>query len=185
MRSKRAEKVMYSAADAQPAPATPAPDSTRTSAATRSARKRTAADPTARWSVNCDVLEALASSGHFATLGRAIRDAGLAEMLAGVGPFTVFAPTDSAFAQMPGADLHALLEDAAALKHVVALHIVPERVRAPLVGRPSSAVTIDGRTLSLTRDNGEYRVGNARIVKTNIAASNGVIHAINSVLTPR
>ena len=184
MRPKRAEKVMYYAADG-PHAATPAPDSTHTAAATHSARKRTAVDPTARWSVKCDVLEALASSGHFATLGRAIHDAGLAEMLAGVGPFTVFAPTDAAFVQMPGADLHALLEDAAALKHVLALHIVPERVRAPVVGRPTSAVTIDGRTLTLTHENGEYRVGDARIVKTNIAASNGVIHAINAVLTPR
>ena len=185
MRSKRAEKVVLSATTDTPGAATPTPDAARTPSAVRSARTRTTADRSARWGAKCDVVEALASSGHFETFGRALHDAGLAETLAGVGPYTLFAPTDSAFAAMPGAELHALLEDTAALKRVLALHIVPDRVRAPQVGRPTSAVTIDGRTLALTHENGEYRVGDVRIVKTNIPASNGVIHAVNGVLLPR
>ena len=185
MSSKRAEKVVLSATTGTPGAATPTPEAARTPSAVRSARTRTASDRAARWSAKCDVVEVLASSGHFEMLGRALRGAGLAETLAGVGPYTVFAPTDSAFAAVPGAELHALLEDTAALKRMLALHIVPDRVRAPQVGRPTSAVTIDGRTLALTNENGEYRVEDVRIVKTNIRASNGVIHAVNGVLLRR
>ena len=184
MRSKRAEKVVLSSTDLS-ATEPPAPQFARTAAADRSARARTASDPTARWGATCAIVESIATSGKFVTLGRAIHDAGLAEMLGGVGPFTVFAPTDKAFADLPAAELHALLEDPAALKRMLALHIVPDRVRAPLVGRPTSAATIDGRTVTVTHENGEYRVEDVRIVKTNIPASNGVIHAINAVLMPR
>ncbi len=131
------------------------------------------------------IVENAVNSKDHTTLVAAVKAAGLVDTLQGAGPFTVFAPTDKAFARMPAAELHALLEDAAALHTVLAFHIVPDRVRAPLVGRPASAVTIDGRTLTLTHENGEYRVGDVRIVKTNIRASNGLIHAINAVLLPR
>ena len=132
-----------------------------------------------------DIVDTAVAAGSFKTLAKALQAADLVGTLKGDGPFTVFAPTDVAFARMPAAELHTLLEDTAALRRMLALHIVPDRVRPPHVGRPTSAITIDGQTLNLTHENGEYRVEDVRIVKTNIPASNGVIHAINGVLLPR
>ena len=136
------------------------------------------------------ILETAAERGSFQTLGGAIRSAGLVDLMSGKGPFTLFAPTDEAFARMPQRDREALLGDKASLAEVLTYHLVRDRVKAPRVGAPRTATTVNGATLTITVKNRGFRrrgfkVNEAKIVKTEILASNGVIHAIDSVLTPR
>jgi uncharacterized surface protein with fasciclin (FAS1) repeats len=133
-----------------------------------------------------DIVETAAAAGRFATFGRAIQATGLASLLGGKGPFTVFAPTDKAFAKMPGADLDALLGNTTELTRVLSYHVVRDRVKAPRAGTPNSLTTATGSNLEISRaDGGGFKVNEARILKTNIRASNGVIHAIDRVLVPR
>ena len=133
-----------------------------------------------------DIVETAAAAGRFETFGRAIQASGLASMLGGKGPFTVFAPTDKAFAKMPNADLDALLENTTELTRVLSYHVVRDRVKAPRAGSPNSITTATGNNLEISRaDGGGFKVNEARILKTNIRASNGVSHAIDRVLVPR
>ena len=133
------------------------------------------------------MLQAAAATGRFETLGKAIAAAGLTGTLSETGPLTLFAPTDKAFAKMPSADLRALLADKGKLHALLSYHLVPSKVRAPRNRLPSSVTTLDGRELevSVVPEDGGYRVGDARIVKTNMRASNGIVHAVDTVLTPR
>ena len=180
MHSTRAEKVLlpidatdikYSAAPASAAAAIP----------TRSAGRAEAT----RWAEKSNLLETMAASGRFKTIGRALEETHLTDMLSERGPFTVFAPTDEAFAKMPAADLRSLLSDKARLRAVLSYHIVAGKVRAPRERLPNTVTAVDGRKLTMTVTEGYYRVGDVQIVKTNLRASNGVIHAIDAVLTPR
>jgi uncharacterized surface protein with fasciclin (FAS1) repeats len=140
-----------------------------------------------RWQPKENILEVAAATGRFETLRQAIDAAGLTVTLAQNGPFTLFAPTDKAFAKMPSADLRALLKDKARLFQLLSYHVVPSKVRAPRRQAPSSVTTLDGKQLeiAIVPEDGGYRVGEARIVKTNMRASNGVVHAVDTVLTPR
>jgi uncharacterized surface protein with fasciclin (FAS1) repeats len=136
------------------------------------------------------ILETAAERGTFRTLAGAIRSAGLVDLMSGKGPFTLFAPTDDAFARMPQLEREALLEDKTSLAEVLTYHLVRERVKAPTVGTPRTATTVNGGKITITVKNRGFRrrgfkVNEAKIVKTEILASNGVIHAIDSVLTPR
>jgi uncharacterized surface protein with fasciclin (FAS1) repeats len=136
------------------------------------------------------LLETAAERGTFRTLGGAIRSAGLVDLMSGKGPFTLFAPTDEAFARMPQLEREALLQDKASLAEVLTYHLVRERVKAPSVGSPRTATTVNGASITITVKNRGFRrrgfkVNEAKIVKTEILASNGVIHAIDSVLIPR
>jgi uncharacterized surface protein with fasciclin (FAS1) repeats len=135
------------------------------------------------------ILETAAERGTFHTLAGAIRSAGLVDLMSGKGPFTLFAPTDDAFARMPQLEREALLKDKTSLAEVLTYHLVRERVKAPKVGTPRTATTVNGATLTITVKNRGFRrrgfkVNEAKIVKTEILASNGVIHAIDSVLIP-
>jgi uncharacterized surface protein with fasciclin (FAS1) repeats len=135
------------------------------------------------------ILETAAARGTFQTLGFAVRSAGLVELMSGNGPFTLFAPTDEAFARMPQVQREALLKDKASLADVLTYHLVRERVKAPRVGSPRTATTVNGATITITVKNRGFKrrgfkVNEAKIVKTEILASNGVIHAIDSVLIP-
>jgi uncharacterized surface protein with fasciclin (FAS1) repeats len=132
-----------------------------------------------------NIVETAATAGSFKTLGTAIRAAGLVDMLSGKGPFTLFAPTDEAFAKVPQADLDALLKDKAELTQVLTYHVVSDIVKAPREGSPRSATTVNGAELQITAKDRGFRVNNATVVKTEIVASNGVIHAIDTVLMPR
>ena len=136
------------------------------------------------------LLETAAARGTFRTLGGAIRVAGLVDLMSGKGPFTLFAPTDEAFARIPQPEREALLNDRASLAEVLTYHLVRERVKAPTVGTPRTATTVNGGTITITVKNRGFKrrgfkVNDAKIVKTEILASNGVIHAIDSVLMPR
>ena len=135
------------------------------------------------------ILETAAERGTFRTLAGAIRKAGLVDLMSGKGPFTLFAPTDDAFARMPREEREALLDDKASLADVLTYHLVRERVKAPRVGSPRLATTVNGATITITVKNRGFKrrgfkVNEAKIVKTEILASNGVIHAIDSVLIP-
>jgi uncharacterized surface protein with fasciclin (FAS1) repeats len=192
---KRAEKVLLSAMTTLPAEAaavtTEATDRTGNGSspyrAPGEARPRVAPGRVPRWSPKENILEVAAATGRFETLRQAIEAAGLTATLVQEGPFTLFAPTDKAFAKMPSAELRALLEDKARLRQLLSYHVVPSTVRAPRRRAPSSATTLDGKQLeiAIVPEDGGYRVGEARIVKTNMRASNGVVHALDTVLTPR
>ena len=146
--------------------------------------------PTTQRNGESSLLETAAARGNFRTLGGAIRIAGLVDLMSGKGPFTLFAPTDEAFARMSQPEREALLDDKASLAKVITYHLVRERVKAPTVRSPRTVATVNGDTITITVKNRGFRrrgfkVNDAKIVKTEILASNGVIHAIDSVLIPR
>ncbi|MEJ2130346.1 MAG: fasciclin domain-containing protein [Gammaproteobacteria bacterium] len=130
-----------------------------------------------------NIIETAQDAGSFETLLAAIDAAGLTETLAEGGPFTVFAPTDAAFARIPQETLDALLKDKQALAKVLTYHVVAGEVRASEVVRLSSATTVEGSTLAIDTGSG-VRIDDANVVATDITASNGVIHVIDKVLIP-
>ena len=131
-----------------------------------------------------DIVDTAVAAGNFKTLVAAVQQAGLVETLKGEGPFTVFAPTDEAFAKIPKATLDALLKDKAKLTQVLTYHVVAGNVMAKDVVKLKSAKTVNGQSLSISATKNGVRVGSAKVVKTDIAASNGVIHVIDTVLLP-
>jgi uncharacterized surface protein with fasciclin (FAS1) repeats len=130
-----------------------------------------------------DIVDTAVSAGSFNTLVTALKEAGLVDTLKGKGPFTVFAPTDEAFSKIPQDQLNALLADKEALTKVLTYHVVPGKVMAEDVINLTSARTVQGQSLSIDAGSG-VRVDNARVLKTDIETSNGVIHVIDSVMLP-
>lgn len=131
-----------------------------------------------------DIVDTAIHAGKFDTLVKAVQAADLVETLKSDGPFTVFAPTDEAFAKLPPATLQALLDDKAALTNVLTYHVVPGVVMAEDVVKLDSAKTVQGQNVSIdTRDG--VMVDNAKVVMTDIRTSNGVIHVIDTVIIPR
>lgn len=130
-----------------------------------------------------DIVDTAKSSGSFNTLVTAVQAAGLVDTLKGPGPFTVFAPTDEAFAKIPKAKLDALLKDKSALTKVLTYHVVPGKVMAADV-KPGAVKTVEGSTLMVSASGGKVMVDNANVIKTNVGADNGVIHAIDTVVMP-
>ena len=131
-----------------------------------------------------DIVETAVAAGQFNTLAAALEKAGLVSTLKGKGPFTVFAPTDAAFAKVPKADLDALLADKAKLTAVLTYHVVPGSVMAKDV-KPGKVKTVQGSELTLTTSDGGVKVDGAQVVKADIVADNGVIHVIDSVVMPK
>jgi uncharacterized surface protein with fasciclin (FAS1) repeats len=133
-----------------------------------------------------DIVEIAASAGSFKTLVAAVQAAGLVDALKGKGPLTVFAPTDEAFAKLPAGTVENLLkpENKDKLTAILTYHVVPGRVTAGEVVNLSSAPTVNGRALRIDTQNGKVMVDNARVVQTDIMATNGVIHVIDSVMIP-
>lgn len=131
-----------------------------------------------------DIVDIAAGAGSFNTLVAAVKAAGLVDTLKGDGPFTVFAPTDEAFAKIPESDLEALLADKEKLTAVLTYHVVPGEVTAADVAKLDSAETVQGGTLTIDTSDG-VKVDDATVVKTDIMASNGVIHVIDTVLMPK
>ena len=134
-----------------------------------------------------NIVDVAISAGSFTfnTLVQAVKAAGLVETLSGEGPFTVFAPADEAFAEIPAADLEALLADKQALTSVLTYHVVPGRVYAEDVVNLSSAVTANGQALDLTVKDGKVLVDGATVIRTDIEATNGLIHVIDRVIFPK
>jgi uncharacterized surface protein with fasciclin (FAS1) repeats len=133
-----------------------------------------------------DIVDTAVAAGSFKTLAKALQAAGLVDTLKGEGPFTVFAPTDEAFAKQPAATLNDLLkpENKQKLQRILTYHVVPGRVSSADVVKLRTAKAVSGDTIDITANEGTVRVDDARVVKTDIAASNGVIHVIDSVILP-
>ena len=130
-----------------------------------------------------DIVDTAVAAGSFKTLATALQAAGLVDTLKGKGPFTVFAPTDEAFAKVPKADLDALLKDKAKLTAVLTYHVVPGKVMAADV-KAGKVKTVQGSEITVSTAGG-VKVDAANVVKTDIAADNGVIHVIDSVIMPK
>ena len=135
---------------------------------------------------NKDVVDTAIAAGSFTTLGKALQAADLVNTLKGPGPFTVFAPTDEAFAKLPESALDDLLkpENKAKLRRVLTAHVVPGRVTSSDVVKLKSAKAVSGDTLAIAANGSQVMVATATVVKTDIPASNGVIHVIDSVIVP-
>ena len=127
-----------------------------------------------------------AVAGKFNTLVAAVKAAGLVDTLKGPGPFTVFAPTDEAFAKLPAGTLESLLkpENKAKLQSILTYHVVSGKVMAADVVKLTSAKTVEGGSVTIKTSSGGVMVNNATVTKTDIATSNGVIHVIDTVLLP-
>jgi uncharacterized surface protein with fasciclin (FAS1) repeats len=132
-----------------------------------------------------NIVETAVAAGQFKTLATLVAKAGLAETLATGGTFTVFAPTDEAFAKVPQATLDALAANPDLLKSVLLYHVVPGKVPAADVVKLSSAKTLEGRSVSIKVVDGSVYIDQAKVTTPDIMASNGVIHVIDSVLIPK
>ena len=131
-----------------------------------------------------DIVDTAVAAGSFETLVAALQAAGLVDTLKGDGPFTVFAPTDEAFAKLPAGTVEGLLEDTAALTNILLYHVVPGKVMAGQVTDGLTVATVQGSNVTFTVADGAVKINDANIVTTDIETSNGVIHVIDSVLLP-
>jgi uncharacterized surface protein with fasciclin (FAS1) repeats len=133
-----------------------------------------------------DIVDTAVAAGSFNTLATALKAAGLVETLKGPGPFTVFAPTDEAFAKLPAGTVESLLkpENKAKLAGILTYHVVPGKVMAADVVKLDSAKTVQGGSVSIDASDG-VRVDGAKVVQADVPASNGVIHVIDTVILPR
>jgi uncharacterized surface protein with fasciclin (FAS1) repeats len=131
-----------------------------------------------------DIVQTAVAAGQFKTLASLLTKAGLVGTLQGAGPFTVFAPTDAAFAKVPKATLAALAKDKAKLRAVLLYHVVKGKVTAAQAMKLTSAKTVEGQPVAIRVTGGKVTVGGATVTKANVMASNGVIHVINKVLIP-
>ena len=134
-----------------------------------------------------DIVDTAVAAGSFKTLATALTEAGLIDTLKSAGPFTVFAPTDAAFAKIPKAQLDALLKDKAALTKVLTYHVVKGSVPAAEVVKLNgkAVATVAGSTVKVKVNGGKVMVNNANVVKTDIMCSNGVIHVIDTIMMPK
>jgi uncharacterized surface protein with fasciclin (FAS1) repeats len=143
--------------------------------------------PASAGSAKKDIVDTAVAAGSFQTLATALQAAGLVETLKGKGPFTVFAPTDDAFNKLPAGTVETLLkpENKDKLKSILLYHVVSGDVTAQQVMKLSSAKTVGGQNVTLAVDHGSVMVNDAKVVKADVIASNGVIHVIDTVLLPK
>ena len=131
-----------------------------------------------------DIVAVASSAGSFNTLVAAVQAAGLVETLQSDGPFTVFAPTDDAFAKLPAGTVENLLANPDQLKQILLYHVVPGKVTASDVVGLSGATTAQGSDVDISVDGSSVMINDAKVVKTDVMASNGVIHVIDTVIIP-
>ena len=164
------------------------PNATPTSASTPSPAATTAASPSAAPSAAAmaeDIVQTATEAGSFSTLLTAVKAAGLVETLQGEGPYTVFAPTDEAFAALPAGTLEGLLADKEALKKVLLYHVVSGAVSSDQVVELTSADSVEGSPIAIAvKDGMVYLNDSAKVVTADVMASNGVIHVIDEVILP-
>jgi uncharacterized surface protein with fasciclin (FAS1) repeats len=144
-----------------------------------------AALPAAATAQDRDIVQTANAAGQFTTLTKLLKRAGLKQALKQPGPYTVFAPTDAAFAKVPKKKLNALLADKAKLKAVLLYHVVGKKLPAAKVLERKSARTLNGKKVRFRVKNGNVYVNRAKVTTPDVMASNGVIHVINRVLLPR
>jgi uncharacterized surface protein with fasciclin (FAS1) repeats len=131
-----------------------------------------------------DIVATAVEAGSFKTLAAALEAAGLVATLQGAGPFTVFAPTDAAFAKLPAGTVEALLEDKEKLAAILTYHVVPGKVEAKDVVKLTSARTVHGASVTITSAMGKVMIDGATVTQADVQASNGVIHVIDTVILP-
>jgi uncharacterized surface protein with fasciclin (FAS1) repeats len=131
-----------------------------------------------------DIVDVAVSAGTFKTLVAAVKAAGLVETLKGKGPFTVFAPSDDAFAKLPKGTVEGLLADLPKLKSILTYHVVAGRVTAADVMKLTTAKTVQGQSVTF-QTNGGVKVNGANVVTADVEADNGIIHVIDSVILPK
>ena len=131
-----------------------------------------------------DIVDVAVEAGSFNTLAAALQAAGLVDVLKGDGPFTVFAPTDEAFAKLPAGTVEALLADKEKLTAILTYHVVPGKVMAADVVNLSEATTVNGAPIKIMVHNGSVMINNATVTAADVSASNGVIHVIDTVILP-
>ncbi len=149
------------------------------------AKKKEEAPKQAEVATPGDIIEVATADGHFTTLLSAITAAGLTETLKGPGPFTVFAPTDSAFAKLPPGTVESLMQDVPTLKNILLFHVIPMKVMAIDITTTPKYTSLLGDTLNvMSMPGGRVMIGDATIVKADVEAKNGVIHVIDKVLVP-
>jgi uncharacterized surface protein with fasciclin (FAS1) repeats len=144
--------------------------------------------PTRLWAAETkgkkDIVDTAVAAEQYKTLVTAVKAAELVDVLKGKGPFTVFAPTDKAFSKIPKEQLDALLKDKKKLQSVLTYHVVPGEVLAADVVKLKSAKTVQGKPVKITVKDDKVKINDARVTKTDIKCSNGVIHVIDKVLLP-
>lgn len=131
------------------------------------------------------IVDVAVQAGSFNTLVQAVQAAGLVETLSGAGPFTVFAPTDEAFAQIPQETLQAVLADKEKLTAILTYHVVPGKLMAADVVNSTQLQTVQGQSITVSVADGTVRVDDATVIQTDIEADNGVIHVIDKVIMPK
>lgn len=131
------------------------------------------------------IVDIAVNAGSFKTLVQAVQAAGLVETLSGPGPFTVFAPTDEAFAKIPAETLQAVLADKEKLTAILTYHVVPGKLMAADVVNSTSLQTVQGQSITVRAEGGSVMVDDARVIQTDIEADNGVIHVIDTVIMPK
>jgi uncharacterized surface protein with fasciclin (FAS1) repeats len=131
-----------------------------------------------------DIVDTAVSAGQFNTLVKAVQEAGLVDTLKGPGPFTVFAPTDAAFAKLPAGTVEGLLQDKEKLKAVLTYHVVAGKVMSSDV-KTGKVKTVQGSSANLVARGGNVMIDNAKVVKADIETDNGVIHVIDTVILPK
>mgnify|MGYP000255311689 CR=1 FL=1 len=134
--------------------------------------------------VQNDIVQTAISAGNFTTLATALTEAGLVDALKGEGPFTVFAPTDEAFKNLPDGALEGLLKDKEALKNVLLYHVVSGKVSSKEVVDLNQATTLNGSDLKIKTEDGKVMINDANVTGADVMASNGIIHIIDKVLLP-
>ena len=132
-----------------------------------------------------DIVDTAVAAGSFTTLAKALQATGLVETLKSDGPFTVFAPTDEAFAKLPAGTVESLLNDPEKLRQILLYHVVSGKVAAKDVVKMRSAKTVQGGSVKISADKNGVTIDNAKVIKADIMTSNGVIHVIDSVIIPR
>jgi uncharacterized surface protein with fasciclin (FAS1) repeats len=134
-----------------------------------------------------DIVETAVAAGDFSTLVAAVKAADLVETLKGEGPYTVFAPTDAAFDKLPAGTLDSLLQpdNKSKLVGILTYHVVPGKVMAADVAEMTEAKTVNGQTLSIQTEGSTVKIDGAKVTKTDIECSNGVIHVIDAVVLPQ
>jgi uncharacterized surface protein with fasciclin (FAS1) repeats len=142
------------------------------------------ARPATRAAADANIVDTAVAAGKFDTLVSLVKQAGLAGTLSGKGPYTVFAPTDAAFAKVPKKTLKALGKDKAKLKAVLLYHVASGRLAAKRVVKRSSIKTLNGKRVKIRVRGRNVFVNRSKVVTANVRASNGIIHAINRVLIP-
>lgn len=132
-----------------------------------------------------DIIAVAMENGSFTTLAKALQAAGLVETLQGAGPFTVFAPTDAAFAKLPAGTVDSLMSDIPRLRALLSYHVVAGKVEAKDAMNLSTATSVEGSPISISVVDGKVRINDANVVTADVQASNGVIHAIDTVIMPK